>query len=164
MSETPTTFLTQEAYERLRGELEDLEGPRRAEIVARIETAREEGDLKENGGYHAAKDEQGKVEGRIRQLVVLLRDAQVGEPAGGDAGLAGAGMVVTVRFAGDSDTERFLVGSRETVGESNLQAYSPQSPIGGAVTGHRAGDTVTYETPTGKELSLELVAVEPWSG
>jgi len=159
-----TTFLTQEAFERLQGELEELSGPRRAEIVARIEAAREEGDLKENGGYHAAKDEQGKVEGRIRQLTQLLRDAQVGVPVGGPAGVAGPGMVVTVRFAGDDDTEKFLVGSRETAGGSDLQAFSPQSPIGAAVTGHAAGDAVSYTTPAGKEIGLEVLAVEPWSG
>jgi transcription elongation factor GreA len=161
---TTTTFLTREAHERLQAELADLQGPRREEIVARIEAAREEGDLKENGGYHAAKDEQGKVEGRIRQLVVLLRDAQVGEPDAAEAGVAGPGMVVRVRFAGDTETERFLVGSRETAGDSGLEAYSPQSPIGGAVTGHRAGETVSYTTPTGKTMEIDLLEVDPYAG
>jgi len=159
VTETTTTFLTQEAFDRLRAELADLEGPRREEIVARIEAAREEGDLKENGGYHAAKDEQGKIEARIRQLNQLLRSAEVGEAAGAHSGVAGPGTVVTVRFAGDSEPERFLVGSRETSADAGLEAYSPQSPIGSAVTGHRAGETVTYRAPAGREMELEILAV-----
>src|SRR5919112_798537 len=106
-----TTWLTQEAYDRLSGELEEAKGPRRAEIVARIEAAREEGDLRENGGYHAAKDEQGKLEARIRQLTQLLRDAKVGQ-APPDDGIAEPGMVVEVRYD-DGEVERFLIGSRE---------------------------------------------------
>src|SRR5438045_8757724 len=93
-----TTWLTQEAYGRLKAELEHLSGPARAEVTARIAAARAEGDLKENGGYHAAKDEQGKMEARIRQLTQLLREAHVGQPPAAAAGVAGPGMVVTVRF------------------------------------------------------------------
>lgn len=157
------TFLTQEAYDRLQAELADLQGPRREDIVAKIGAAREEGDLKENGGYHAAKDEQGKIEGRITQLIELLRDAVVGEADGADDGIGGPGKVVTVKFAGDDATEKFLVGSREAAG-SSLQAYSPQSPIGTAVTGHKAGETVSYPTPAGKTLSLEIVEVNAHHG
>ena len=160
---TTATFLTQEAYDRLRAELADLQGPRRDDIVAKIGAAREEGDLKENGGYHAAKDEQGKIEGRIAQLIELLRDAVVGE-AGADDGIGGPGKVVTVRFAGDDDTEKFLVGSREAAGTSGLEAYSPQSPIGSAVTGHKAGETVSYQTPAGKTLSLDIIEVSTHHG
>ena len=106
---TQQVWLTQEAYDKLKAEYDHLSGPGRAEITSRIEAAREEGDLKENGGYHAAKEEQGKQEARIRQLEQLLREASVGEtPATG--GLAGPGMVVEVRFPGDKDTTRFVLG------------------------------------------------------
>src|SRR4051795_7124976 len=98
-TDTNVTWLTQEAHDRLKAELEHLSGPARAEISERIGAARAEGDLKENGGYHAAKDEQGKMEARIRQLTQLLREAKVGQPPAADAGVAGPGMVVTVKFA-----------------------------------------------------------------
>lgn len=157
-----TTWLTQEAYERLRHELEELSGPAREDIVKRIELAREEGDLKENGGYHAAKDEQGKIEARIRQLTQLLRTAQVGETPD-TGGKAAAGMVLTVRFQGESETERFLIGSREDSGHG-MEVYSPQSPLGQAVTGQAAGETVSYDTPAGRRMTLQILDVEPYHG
>jgi transcription elongation factor GreA len=160
MTQTGSTFLTQAAFDRLSAELADLEGPQRAAVVERIETAREEGDLKENGGYHAAKEEQGKLEARIRQLQQLLRSAVVGEAAAFD-GTAGPGTVVTVRYAGDEDTEKFLVGSREE-SAADIDVFSPQSPIGQAVTGRRAGETVSYQTPNGKTISVEIVEVTAW--
>ena len=102
-ADASVTWLTQEAYDRLKAELKDeldyLTGTARTEISERIGAARAEGDLKENGGYHAAKDEQGKMEARIRQLTQLLREAKVGQPPAADAGVAGPGMVVTVKFA-----------------------------------------------------------------
>src|SRR5205823_11016578 len=96
---TAVTWLTQEAHDRLAAELEELSGPRRDEVVARIAQAREEGDLKENGGYHAAKEEQGKIEARIRQLTVLLRTAEVGHAAGA-ADEVVPGIVVTASVGG----------------------------------------------------------------
>ncbi|MDQ1631070.1 MAG: transcription elongation factor GreA [Frankiaceae bacterium] len=153
-------WLTQEAYDRLRSEHEHLSGPGRAEIVYRINEAREEGDLKENGGYHAAKEEQGKQEARIRQLEQLLRNAKVGEAPAND-GKAGPGMIVEVRFAGDTETERFVLGSREDH-STPLTIYSPQSPLGSAVTGHGPGETVDYSMPNGRSASVEIVAVEPY--
>ena len=155
-----TTWLTQEAYDRLKGELEHASGPGRAEIVAKIEAAREEGDLKENGGYHAAKDEQGKLEARIRQLTQLLRDAKVGE-APTTAGVAGPGMVVEVRYD-DGDTERFLIGSRED--KADLPIYSANSPLGLALTGAEVGDSVTYALPNGNPMTVELLSAQPYTG
>jgi transcription elongation factor GreA len=155
-------WLTQDAYDRLRSEYEHLSGPGRAEIVARINEAREEGDLKENGGYHAAKEEQGKQEARIRQLEQLLRDAKVGEAPPSD-GKAGPGMVVEVRFPGDDETEKFVLGSREDH-STTLTIYSPQSPLGSAVSGHTAGETVQYSMPNGRTASVEIVSVEPYTG
>ncbi len=157
-----TTWLTQEAYDRLSRELEEAKGPRRADIVAKIEAAREEGDLKENGGYHAAKDEQGKLEARIRQLTQLLRDARVGD-APTTAGVAGPGMVVEVRYDGDdSDTETFLIGSRED--KADIPVYSANSPLGLALTGATIGDTVSYRLPNGTSMSVELLSAEPYTG
>lgn len=161
--QSQVTWLTQDAYERLQAELVELKGPAREHVVSRIAAAREEGDLKENGGYHAAKDEQGKLELRIRQLTGLLRDAQVGE-APTSAGVAGPGMVVTVRFAGDSETERFLIGSREDHAAGDLQIYSAQSPLGLALTGKKLGETATYELPNGSSMSVEVVDAAPYTG
>lgn len=156
------TWLTQDAYDRLRAELDELSGPARAQIIGRIESARAEGDLKENGGYHAAKDEQGKAEARIRQLTELLRTAQVGE-APDTGGKAGPGMVLKVRFGGESATETFLIGSREDAGlHERLEVYSPKSPLGHAVTGHAAGETVHYEAPNGRRMSVGIIRVEPY--
>src|SRR6185369_14394395 len=132
---TQQTWLTQEAYDRLRSELEYLTTIGRTELANKIEAAREEGDLKENGGYHAAKEEQGKQEARIRQLMDLLRDAKVGESAA-SSGVAGPGTVVEVRFTDAKTTEKFLIGSREDHSPT-IDVFSPASPLGGAVTGHK---------------------------
>ena len=157
-------WVTQEAYERLEAELEHLRGEVRANITAKIAQAREEGDLSENGGYHAAREEQGKNEARIRQLEDRLRRAQIGEtPA--DDGQVGAGMKVTIRFEGDSDTETFLLGSRELLtldSAVDLDVYSPTSPLGAAISGKSVGDTASYETPTGKTISVEIVDAVPF--
>jgi transcription elongation factor GreA len=151
---TPVTWLTQEAHDRLAKELADLVANRQA-IAKEINARREEGDLRENGGYQAAREEQAKQEGRIRQLEQLLRDAKVGE-APTTNGTAGPGMVVTARYDGDEDPETFLIGSREEAATSNIEVYSSASPLGRALTGAREGDTVSYETP--------LVSAKPFGG
>jgi transcription elongation factor GreA len=157
------TWLTQEAYDRLQGELDHLSGPARTEISARIGAARAEGDLKENGGYHAAKEEQGKMEARIRQLTQLLRDAKVGEPPAAHEGLAGPGMVVAVRYS-DGDEESFLIGSREEAAHSDVTVYSAQSPLGRALTGKKPGESVTYTAPNGSDITVELLDSKPYTG
>jgi len=162
-TETKVTWLTQEAFDRLQEELDHRSGPYRTELAERIGAARAEGDLKENGGYHAAKDEQGKNEGRIRQLEDMLGRAQVGE-APEDDGTVSPGMVVTVRFAGDSAKEKFLLGAREMAGDSDLEVYSPQSPLGSALVGAAKGDTVEFEAPNGKTMKVEVVAAERFAG
>ena len=156
------TWLTQEAHDRLNRELEELIANRPA-MAAEINARREEGDLKENGGYHAAREEQGKQEGRILQLQALLRNAQVGEAPAGD-GSAGPGMVVEVRYDGDDDIETFLIGSREESATTDIDVYSAASPLGKALTGAHPGDTVEYETPNGKTLKVTLISAKPFAG
>jgi len=162
-----TVWLTQEAYDKLSAELDHLSGPGRADITAKIAAAREEGDLRENGGYHAAREEQGKQEARIRQLSDMLRRAQVGEaPSDGDE--VAPGTQVTVAFDGDeSDTDTFVLGSRELLGldgSVDTNVYSPQSPLGAAILGRRPGDPVTYTAPNGRGISVTIVKVEPFTG
>lgn len=157
---TQQTWLTQEAADRLRGELEHLEGPGRAEVVAKIEAARAEGDLKENGGYHAARDEQGKMEARIRQLKHMLENAHIGAPPVGESGVVSAGMVVTAEIAGD--VMKFLIGSRE-IASGDLDVYSEKSPLGSAVLGSKVGETVSYKAPSGKDITVVIVEAEFWS-
>ena len=160
MTELPTTWLTQEAFDRLKAELEQLSGPGRADIVTKIEAAREEGDLKENGGYHAAREEQGKMEARIRQLTQLLENAIIGEtPA--DDGIVEPGMVVTVEMF--DETETFLLGSREIIGdEDDMTVYSEKSPMGHAVQGAVPGKTVTYTAPNGKQVDVKILDAKPY--
>jgi transcription elongation factor GreA len=156
------TWLTQDAYDRLTAELEHLSGPARSEIAKKIEEARLEGDLRENGGYHAAKEEQGKQEARIRQLRQLLDGAKVCEaPDSVDGGVA-SGMVVTVELAGDEMT--FLLGSREVAGDTDLDVYSEQSPLGSAILHHKVGESSSYVAPNGKEVTVKVISAEPFVG
>jgi transcription elongation factor GreA len=162
-SEQDVIWLTQEAFDKLQAELEHLRGPVRNEVIAKISAARDEGDLKENGGYHAAREEQGKIEGRIRQLEDMLRRAEVGEtPA--DDGVVEPGMKVTTRFVGDDEVEEFLLGAREIETPENLQVYSPQSPLGSAIMGKKKGDEVDFEAPNGKVLKVQIVDAVPYGG
>jgi transcription elongation factor GreA len=155
-------WLTQQTFDRLSGELDNLRGPVRAEIVERISAARDEGDLKENGGYHAAKDEQGKIEGRIRQLEEMLMEATT-EPSADDQTVT-PGKVVTYRYAGDDD-EVFLLGARDIAEDHDeIDVYSPQSPLGAALLGAKAGETVDFEQPNGKIAKVEVVSAVPFAG
>lgn len=150
--------LSQEAYDRLRAELEDLTTRGRIEVADKIERARELGDLSENGDYHAAKDEQGHMEGRIRQLEALLENVEIIEkPA---AGVVGAGSIVTIVYEGDSDddAERYLVGHIEER-RNGLDVVSPTAPLGAALIGAGAGDVVAFEAPNG-ELRVRVLRVE----
>jgi transcription elongation factor GreA len=156
------TWLSQEAYDRLQAELADLIAQRPV-IASEINARREEGDLRENGGYHAAREEQGKMEGRIRQLQELLRTAHVGEAPSAD--VVAAGTVVTIQFDDDpDDTETFLLGSREISGSTTLTVYSPESALGKAILGARAGDAVTYQAPNGAEIKVVVVGLKPFTG
>lgn len=163
MTDAPTTtWLTQESYDRLSAELEELSGAARADIAKKIESARDEGDLKENGGYHAAKDEQGKIEARIRQLTELLRNSTVGEPPQSH-GVVEIGTVVSAKIAGDPST--FLLGSREIADDaSDIEVYPATSPLGEAILGLKVGESATYTAPTGKDIKVEITKVATYRG
>jgi transcription elongation factor GreA len=161
MSEHEVTWLTQEAHDRLQQELADREGPIRHEIKKKIEAAREEGDLKENGGYHAAREEQGKNEARVRQLKQLLEYAQIGVPDAEKDEVA-HGKVITVRFPAWDEVETFLLGSREEAAHASIEVYSPTSPLGAAVLGKKVGDTATYLLANGNSMSVEVLAVDTY--
>ena len=161
MTDTDVTWLTQESHDRLKGELDSLIANRPV-IAAEINERREEGDLKENGGYHAAREEQGQQEARIRQLQELLNSAKVGE-APTQSGVALPGSVVTVYYDGDeSDKETFLIATREDSGSGSLETYSPSSPLGNALIDAKVGETREYTVPSGATVKVTLVSAEPY--
>lgn len=151
-----THELTQAAYDRLNAEYIDLTTRAKIDIAKKIEEARALGDLSENGDYHAAKEEQGKMAGRISHLFAILENHTIIE-SGGSTDIR-VGSEVALRYEGDTDAERFLVGSiEERAGD--LDVISPGSTLGVALMGKRAGDNVTYQTPTGATLTVEVVEV-----
>ena len=164
MTETreAVNWLTQDAYDRLKSELDYLATTGRVEIAKKIEAARDEGDLKENGGYHAAKDEQGKQEARIFQIQHILDNSKVGEPPRKE-GVVGPGMTVTIRFAGDEEEVTFLLASREERG-APIDIYSPQSPLGSAIDGKKVGEAATYTLPNGRATTVEILEAVPYAG
>jgi transcription elongation factor GreA len=162
MSEPDKVWLTQAKYDELQAELDELRGAGRAAVVQKVSDARDEGDLKENGGYHAAREELGKLDGRIAQLVDMLERAEVGEtPA--DDGIVEPGMKIRYRFAGDDEDETFLLGARE-MADGDIEVFSPQSPLGTAIMGRMVGDTVEYNAPNGKKLKVEILEATPYTG
>ena len=158
-SDRGVTYLTPEAYERLSSELNELQTEGRERVSQAIGAAREHGDIRENADYDAAKNEQGMMEARIRQLESLLGSAVVGEVAG-TSGVAGPGTVVMVDIAGEEET--YFLGSREEAIEG-MDVLSAQSALGQAVTGRKVGDEFSYVTPTGRELPVKLLKAEPRS-
>ena len=154
------TWLTQEAANRLAAELAHLETTGRTEIVKKIEAARAEGDLKENGGYHAAREEQGKMEARIRQLKHMLENAEIGTAPASAEGIVAPGMKVTVEIMGDE--MQFLLGSRE-IASGDMDVYSEKSPLGAAVMGAKVGDEKSYTAPNGKNITVKVLKAEIFS-
>ena len=150
-----STRLSREAFDRLKAEFDDLSTRGKIDIARRIEIAREMGDLSENGDYHAAKEEQGKMDGRMRQLLGVLDDAEIVESV--DTGEVSHGSVVTVQYEGDSESERYLVGSIEER-RDGLDVMSPSSPLGQALMTHKVGDTVEYLAPGGK-LRVKILEI-----
>ena len=161
MSNEATTWLTQEAYDRLASELEELLTVARHDIAKRIQDAREEGDLKENGGYHAAKEEQGRIESRIDRIENILAVATVGE-APQSHGVVEQGVMVKVLLRG-AETE-FLLGSAEIAEGTDVTVYSPSSPIGAAIMGKSIGDEVKYFAPNGKPIEVKILEVRTFAG
>jgi transcription elongation factor GreA len=159
-NDTEATKLTRGTYDRLVAELEDLTTRGRVEIAEQIEAARALGDLSENGDYHAAKDFQGKMESRVRQLQALLKEAVVVDAADAGDGSVTTGSTVTLRYVGDDedDTQQFFVGSIEER-QGGLPVLSPSAPLGQVLMGKNAGDTVEYTAPGGM-LRVEIVAVD----
>ena len=156
MPDKKTTPLTEQAYERLKAELEFLEGEGRSSIIEAIATARAHGDLSENAEYHAARDQQGMQEARVRQLKQMLESAEIVH--GDDSGVAKPGMIVTIKYQGDDETETYFLGLREEKG-GEYDVLTPDSPIGRALLGRSAGDEVTAQVPNGA-LQVELVEVK----
>jgi transcription elongation factor GreA len=160
MTDTQVTWLTEEAFDRLKAELDQLISNRPI-IAAEINDRREEGDLRENGGYHQAREDQGQQEARIRQLQELLNNAKVGE-APKQSGIALPGSVVKVEFD-DGETETFLIGTRqEGVTDGKLEVYSPNSPLGGAIIDAKVGDSRSYTVPNGSTVQVKLLSAEPY--
>jgi transcription elongation factor GreA len=155
--EEKTILLTQEAYDKLKQELAYREGDYRDEITERIATARAEGDLSENGGYQAAREEQGKNEGRVNELIVKLRNAKILEAP--EAGFVGNGSIVTLDLNGNEMT--YVLGSRDIAVATDYDVISPESPIGAAIFGAKKGDTVSYSTPNGREISVTIKDSQP---
>ena len=156
------TWLTQETYDRLKAEHDQLSGPGRADIAKKIEAARADGDLSENGGYHAAKDEQGQIEARILTLQRILESARLGAPPR-TPGVVGPGMRVTVRFVREDEEVTFLLASRAESG-SRIDVYSPRSPLGAAINGKRVGEKATFWLPNGRASTVEILAAVPYAG
>jgi len=151
-----THHLSQKAYDRLKAEHDELTTVGRVEIARKIESARELGDLKENGDYHAAKDHQGQMEARIRQLAAMLENCEIVEGTDGD--VVEPGSVVELRYEGEDDTDTFFYGSVEERGIEH-DIISPRSPLGEALVGKRPGDKVDFESPTGAQLTVEVVKI-----
>ena len=154
-----TQKLSREAFDRLKAEHDDLVTRGRIEIAKKIEAARELGDISENGDYHAAKEEQGKMEGRIIHLAKLVENAEIVEVSADGGELAvQEGCIVSIRYEGDDDVERYLLGSIEERREG-LTVMSPGSPLGQALLGAAKGDVVTFEAPNGA-LNVTVADVE----
>lgn len=155
--EEKVVLLTQDAYDKLKEELTYREGEYRDEITQRIAAARAEGDLSENGGYQAAREEQGKNEGRINELIVKLRNAKIMEAP--DAGTVGNGSIVTIDMGGREMV--YVLGSRDIAVATDYDVISPESPIGAAILGAKEGDTVSYKAPNGREISVTITKATP---
>jgi len=149
--------LSQKAFDRLKAEPDALITVGRVDIARKIEAARELGDLKENGDYHAAKDHQGQMEARIRQLAAMIENCEIVEGTDGD--VVEPGCVVELRYEGDDDTDHYFFGSVEERGVEH-DIISPGSPLGEALVGHKPGDKVDFQSPTGANLTVELVSIQ----
>ncbi|MBM6699060.1 transcription elongation factor GreA [Bifidobacterium pullorum subsp. saeculare] len=157
MAEEKVYLLTQQAYDKMKEELAWREGEYRDEILAKVAAARAEGDLSENGGYHAAREAQRTNQGRIDELTVKLRDAKI--LTAPPAGKVGDGSLVTLDINGREKV--YVLGSRDLAIATDHDIISPESPIGAAINGHAAGDTVSYQAPNGREITVVIKESKP---
>lgn len=157
MTEEKTILLTQEAYDKMAEELKWREGEYRDEILAKVSAARAEGDLSENGGYQAAREAQRKNQGRIDELTVKLRNAKI--LTAPPAGKVGDGSLVTIEINGRERV--YVLGTRDLAIATDHEIISPESPIGAAINGHAAGDTVSYQAPNGRAISVVIKDSKP---
>jgi transcription elongation factor GreA len=159
----PTATLTLDAYLRLRTELDDLTTEGRLRLAERLKHARELGDIRENAEYDAAKNEQGLMEARIRQLERMLRDPEIIEAAE-DADAVGPGMLVTVRpLDDDADGEEtYLLATSAEERASGVRTVTTTSPLGSALVGARRDQEVVYEAPGGN-FRYRVVEFRPHS-
>jgi transcription elongation factor GreA len=160
----PTATLTLDAYLRLKAELDELTTTGREEITDKIRVAREHGDLRENAEYHAAKEQQGLMESRIRKVQHMLRDPDIVEaPAQGDEVLSG--MLVTLHSLDfdDEDDETYLVAEHAEERAPGARTVTPSSPLGSALMGAGEGDEVAYEAPGGT-FRYRIVSFAPFAG
>ena len=156
-NEEKAVLLTQDAYDKLKADLAYREGQYREEITKRIAAARAEGDLSENGGYQAAREEQGKNEGRINELIVKLRNAKIVQAP--EEGTVGNGSLVTIELGGNE--MRYVLGARDMASVSEYDVLSEDSPIGKAMIGAKTGDTVSYQAPNGRTISVTIKDAKP---
>lgn len=159
MADDKIYLLTQDAYDKMRAELNHREKDLRPQIVQKIAVARSEGDLSENGGYQAAKDAQSKNEGRINELTVKLRDSKIITPP--PAGKVGNGSLVDLDIAGSKGT--YLVGSHDLSIATDETIISPQSPIGAAIVDHKEGEKVSYDAPNGRTIHVKILKARPYT-
>lgn len=158
--QTPTARLTLDAYMRLRKELEELRTEGRRAMGERLLRAREHGDIRENAEYDTAKNDQGLMEARIRDLERMLKDPDIVEAGAGDE--VEPGTVVTLRAEGEED-ETYLVAHSAEERAPGMRTITASSPLGAALLGHRVGDRVSYGAPGGT-FEYEVVALEPYGG
>ncbi|USR79195.1 transcription elongation factor GreA [Arcanobacterium pinnipediorum] len=156
-----TTWLSQETFDRLNAELEHLKTTGRTEIATKIEEARSEGDLRENGGYHAAREEQSKMEGRIQELTYLLEHAEVGDSPQEISKVA-PGLVITAEVNGIK--KKFLLGSREAADFVDIDVYPETAPLGSSIMGKSIGAETSYTAPNGKNFTVKVLNIEPFQG
>ena len=159
-TETKGAWLSPESYRKLEAELEEMVTVRRAEIAEKIDAARQEGDLRENGAYHAAREEQSLLEGRIEELTHLLETAEVSEPPSADE--VAPGTIVTAKIAGDK--ERFLIGSRELTEMVDIEVYPEAAPLGQAIIGLKKGEKTSFDAPSGAKIEVEILDIETFEG